>query len=202
MHRAIRLPRPAAVELLASCLLVVLAGCSDPEPFGPDVPLPPGAVPVVPTLASASTNFWKTGAAMPTARSGLGAGVVNGVLYAVGGFGNNYLAINQAYTPGTNSWTTKAPLPQARDELNGTGVINGLLYVAGGVSGSDQKTNTLYAYNPSSNSWSTKAPMPVVGAAPSACRCAPLASGGRGRREALSGRRLQRTRQQRHSGRV
>src|SRR5690349_1408028 len=134
MHRTIRSPRPRALELLASCLLVLLAGCSDPEPFGPDADLPPGAVPVVPTLASASTNFWKTRAPMPTGRSDLGAGVLNGVLHAVGGFGGgNYLAINQAYTPGPNSWTTKAPLPQARDELNGAGVINGLLYVAGGV---------------------------------------------------------------------
>ena len=65
--------------------------------------------------ATATTNVWAPKAALPTARSffGAGAGVVNGVLYAVGGNGTDgkKLVSVLAYTPGTNSWTSKAPLP-------------------------------------------------------------------------------------------
>jgi len=69
---------------------------------------------------------------MPAVRTGLAVGVVNGVLYAIGGANSlAYLATNQAFTPNTNSWTTRAPLPQGLHLLNGAGVINGELYVAG-----------------------------------------------------------------------
>ena len=72
-----------------------------------------------------------------------------------------------AYTPGTNSWTTKAPLPSARSSLSGVGTINGVLYVAGGLSlvnGANVTTASLYAYTPSANTWAKKASMPVASA--------------------------------------
>ena len=55
--------------------------------------------------------------------------MVKGVLYAVGGNGSDgkKLASVLAYAPGTNSWTTKAPLPSARSSLSGVGTINGVL---------------------------------------------------------------------------
>jgi N-acetylneuraminic acid mutarotase len=85
--------------------------------------------------------------------------VVNGVLYAVGGFETSKpLATVQAYSPGSNSWVTRAPLPKARSYLNGAGTINGVLYVAGG-SDSIGPTKTLFAYTPSTNTWTSKAPM-------------------------------------------
>ncbi len=90
------------------------------------------------------------------------AGVVSGKIYAAGGFAGIHLAVNQAYTPGTDRWTSRAPLPQTRMDANGAGVINGVMYVPGGV-GNGLMQRTLYAYTASSNTWTTKATMPAVG---------------------------------------
>ena len=77
-------------------------------------------------------------APMPTARGGAAAGVINGVLYVVGGTtgGGTTLRGLEAYDPATNTWTTKAPLPTARFGM-ASDVINGRFYVAGGVGSGD-----------------------------------------------------------------
>jgi hypothetical protein len=100
-----------------------------------------------------------TKAPMPTARDGLAVGVVNGILYAVGGFnGSSYVSTVEAYDPVTNTWTTKAPMPTAR-YLLAAGVVNGVLYAVGGFNGSS--LSTVEAYNPATNTWTTDAPMPT-----------------------------------------
>jgi len=92
---------------------------------------------------------------MPTPRSGLAVGVVNGVLYAIGGeTSGTQLATVEAYTPATNTWTTKAPMPIAGSCL-AAGVVNNIIYVVG-------LGSVLEAYDPSSNTWTTKAPMPTA----------------------------------------
>jgi N-acetylneuraminic acid mutarotase len=60
-----------------------------------------------PTLATVEvydpvTDTWATDTSMPTARNGPAAGVVNGVMYVVGGVNGNgvILATNEAFTPG------------------------------------------------------------------------------------------------------
>jgi N-acetylneuraminic acid mutarotase len=150
---------------------LLIVGCGiDPSPTAPEDPGLTSPEPVLPLpepeFVVATTNVWTTKAAMPTLQTFLGAGVVNGVLYAVGGNDSDgeKLTTVQAYTPGSNSWATKAPLPSARGSLSGVGTINSVLYVAGGVNSSTQVTKTLFAYTPSTNTWTTKAPMPVAGA--------------------------------------
>jgi Kelch motif len=109
-------------------------------------------------------NGWATRAPMPTVRAGLAVGVVNGLLYAVGGSatGANDLATLEAYDPLTNTWTTKAPMPTARSLL-AVEVVNGILYAIGGlIQASGQRTNVVEAYDPATNSWTTKAPMPTA----------------------------------------
>src|SRR5438552_12568579 len=55
---------------------------------------------------------WTTQAPMPTPRGNAGAGVVNGILYAVGGCaGSCVIRVNEAYDSVSNTWTTKAPIP-------------------------------------------------------------------------------------------
>ena len=162
---------------LAAVLALLLIGCgidaatTAPEEPGltlpePELSLPDAAL----AAATAATNIWAKKAPMPTARTELAAGVVNGVLYAVGGATDNSTKLTtvQAYTPGSNSWATKAPLPSGRSSVSGAGTINGVLYVTGGYNSSGSLTNTLFAYNPSTNTWTTKAPMLVAGAAPAA----------------------------------
>jgi N-acetylneuraminic acid mutarotase len=114
------------------------------------------------------SDDWNTLAPMPHASGYLAAGVVNGILYAVGGQVDpasngptlNYL---QAYDPATDSWTMKAPMPTARRAL-AVAVANGVLYAIGGqpdVMGSPMLA-TVEAYDPATDSWSIKAPMPTA----------------------------------------
>src|SRR6266542_2486143 len=70
------------------------------------------------------------------------------------------IAASHAYDPGTNSWTSRASMPQPRAESNGAGVINGIVYVPGGQGTNGVYCNSLFAYNPATNTWTSKATMP------------------------------------------
>jgi N-acetylneuraminic acid mutarotase len=104
-----------------------------------------------------TTNQWTAETPMPTARSLLAAASVNGLIFAVGGFG--YLNTVEAYDPPTNTWKTMAPMPTGRQGLS-AGVINGILYAVGGSNGNGL-VGTVEAYDLSSNTWAEKAPMPT-----------------------------------------
>ena len=104
---------------------------------------------------------WETQTLLPTPREGLAVGVVDGVLYAVGGTDEptgGLFAVVEAYDPETNSWATRAAMPTARYSL-GIGVVNGILYAVGG--GAGVALNTVEAYDPATDSWTTKSPMPT-----------------------------------------
>lgn len=106
---------------------------------------------------------WAARAVLPTSRRGLAVSSVNGLVYAIGGANSTGTVLRtvQSYSPNTNSWTTRASLPAARQTGNGAVAINGLIYVAGGHDATGALTRTLYAYKISTNLWSTKAAMPV-----------------------------------------
>ena len=121
------------------------------------------AVFLLPWPAMGQGGTWETKAQMPTPRYDLAVGVVNGILYAVGGAiqpdpWTNRLATVEAYDPTTNAWTTKAPMPTPRWGL-GVGVVNGILYAVGGYDGASY--SAVEAYDPATDSWTAKAPMPV-----------------------------------------
>ncbi len=83
---------------------------------------------------------WIAKAPMLTPRLFHAVGVVNGILYAVGGAtlsGRDYLDTVEAYDPITNSWTIKARMPTPREGL-AVGVANGILYALGGTAPSAQ----------------------------------------------------------------
>ena len=116
------------------------------------------------TYDSAS-NSWTTLAAMPTARSAAGAGVVNGILYVVGGAigtsATTPVDTVEAYDPATNTWSTKAPMPTPR-HMVGVAVIGNILYAIGGHGpNSGNFVTTVEAYDPATNTWSTKETMPT-----------------------------------------
>src|ERR1044071_5718360 len=114
--------------------------------------------------ASAHTGTWTTKAPMPTPRSHLAIGEVNGILYAVGGYKNRtccpdpFIATVEAYDPLTDTWTSKASMPTARGDF-GVGVINGVLYAVGGQDSSGALA-TVEAYDPLTDTWTTKTSMP------------------------------------------
>jgi N-acetylneuraminic acid mutarotase len=157
---------------LAAALALLLAGCGldlgPAEPEVSEVPLPGPALDLLESDAAAvsTTNLWAGKAPVPTARAFFAAGVVNRVLYAVGGSDNDGYVLRtvQAYDPGANTWVPKAPLPSGRVYLNGAGTINGVLYVAGGLDTNGRVTSDLFAYTPSTNTWTGKQPMLAGGA--------------------------------------
>jgi len=105
-----------------------------------------------------STNTWTTKSSMPSPRRQLGVGVVNGILYAVGGSTLDGVVMStvEAYDPSTNSWTTKASMPTRRADMAVT-VIDGTLYAVGGAGGE----RTIEAYHPESDTWTIETPMPT-----------------------------------------
>lgn len=94
-------------------------------------------------------NTWTKKTPMPTPRFGMSVAVVNGLIYAIGGWaGWPELSIVEIYDPTTNSWSTTvpvnaattaigtagallAPMPTARDDF-GFAVVNGVIYAIGG----------------------------------------------------------------------
>jgi N-acetylneuraminic acid mutarotase len=120
-----------------------------------------------------ATNSWATVASMPTARYGLAAATgLDGRIYAIGGDtaspgtspGSGPLTTVEAYTPGTNSWATVAPMPTARLQLAAATGPDGRIYAIGGVNGGNgsPSLNTVEVYTPSTNSWATVASMPTA----------------------------------------
>lgn len=108
-----------------------------------------------------AVNLWSSKAPMPTPRELLAAGVVNNILYAVGGFSQGSLNTVEAYDPATNSWTTRAPMPTPRFGA-AAGVVNGILYVVGGWNNlGGGLVGTVEAYDPATNSWTAKASLPT-----------------------------------------
>jgi N-acetylneuraminic acid mutarotase len=87
----------------------------------------------------------------------LGVGVVNGILYAVGGGNTAFVSTVEAYDPAANTWTTKAPMPTERSAL-AVAVVNGRLYAAAGANAYGPVA-TFEAYDPATNTWRTKAGM-------------------------------------------
>ena len=89
--------------------------------------------------------MWVNKSNMPAAREAYAAAVVGGKLYAFGGRQNSSaLATGHVYDPGTNSWTSRAAMPERRAASNGAGVINGIVYVPGGHNGDGIYTKSLY----------------------------------------------------------
>lgn len=131
-------------------------------------------------------NTWTTKASMPTPRWGSTVSVVNGLIYAIGGWGGwPELSVVEVYNPATNSWSTTvpvtaattaagtagaplAPMITARDDF-GFAVVNGIIYAIGGdINGFDDYkrtpccTTVVEAYDPVKNNWTTKTPMPTI----------------------------------------
>jgi ELWxxDGT repeat protein len=125
-----------------------------------------GALPTLEVYDPAS-NTWMTKTSMAAARNGVAVGVVDGILYAIGGAtaAVNGTPLNsvEAYDPATNTWTPRAPMPTPRAHLD-VAVVNGIIYAIGGADGSI--LNTVEAYDPQTNTWTTKAPLLTARSSP------------------------------------
>merc|ERR1719424_2084110 len=62
-----------------------------------------------------STNAWEEEAVAPmlSARAQVGMEVLDGKVYAVGGYSNGFLSSAERYDPATNEWEAAAPMAEA-----------------------------------------------------------------------------------------
>lgn len=105
-------------------------------------------------------DFWTTMQPMPTARSRLGVAVVNGKIYAIGGYNGSYLNTNEMYDPATDTWTTKKPMPTPRCDF-GIAVYQNKIYCIGGEDAQGKLTGVNEVYDPLTDTWETRRPMPT-----------------------------------------
>ena len=122
---------------------------------------------------------WVTGPSIPVdyRRGSAGVAVYNNKLYvvagSVGGHANTAVRLNDfdEYDPQTDTWTSLADLPHARDHVN-VAVVGNKLYVAGGRNGSNNSNvEEVDIYDFNTGQWSSlpspagDIPTPRAGAA-------------------------------------
>jgi len=97
---------------------------------------------------------------MLTRREFMGSAVLGGKIYVIGGNVADGTTIdkNEMYDPATNTWSTRAPLPEPRARP-GVAACNGKIYVFGGHYDGAYRSS-LYVYDPGSNSWDQLPDMP------------------------------------------
>ncbi|NXS25896.1 KLH18 protein, partial [Pomatostomus ruficeps] len=103
-------------------------------------------------------NRWEKCQPMATARSRVGVAVVNGLLYAIGGYdGQLRLSTVEVYNPDTDSWSKVESMNSKRSAM-GTVVLDGQIYVCGGYDG-NSSLNSVESYSPETNKWTPVTPM-------------------------------------------
>jgi hypothetical protein len=109
---------------------------------------------VVYGTATGCVPAWVGKAAYPYSIMGEAAVSYNGSLYVLGGRDQN--SVNRAevfrYAPGSDDWTTLAPMPAVRNWA-GAAEANGSIYVVDGSDGGGA-LNTVFQYGIATNSWS------------------------------------------------
>jgi len=116
-------------------------------------------------VSAASSDSWAMKTPIPTQRYGLGAAVVNGKIYAVGGILlhgpiNTRTGINEEYNPITDTWTNQTSMPTARVDF-GIAVYQNKIYCIGGSTSNAGVTGINEVYDPATDTWETKSPMPT-----------------------------------------
>jgi N-acetylneuraminic acid mutarotase len=111
-----------------------------------------------------STDTWESRTSMPTVRQRPKAAAVNGEIYVIGGFqytdspppqGIVELDTNEAYNPETDTWATKAPMPNMPSNPTSAS-LDSKIYVISGFQG-----NLTQIYDADSDSWSKGADIPT-----------------------------------------
>ncbi|KAM4810078.1 kelch-like ECH-associated protein 1A [Rhinophrynus dorsalis] len=129
------------------------------------------------------TGEWIKLADLMEPRSGLGACIVSGLFYIVGGRNNSSKENTDSnaltcFNPVNNKWTERAPMNVARNRV-GVAVIDGAIYAVGGSCGSEHH-KSVERYDPESNEWTFVSSMTTarIGAGVAACRGRLFAVGG------------------------
>ncbi|WP_431949010.1 Kelch repeat-containing protein [Actinacidiphila sp. bgisy167] len=107
-----------------------------------------------------SAGVWTRGAPAPEPRQATAHGMIDGRLYAVGGWGPQETVSRtlQVYDTARNTWTKGPDVPQGRYGAAGA-VLDGRLYVVGGCDNTEC-ASTVYAFDPASGRWTRAADYP------------------------------------------
>jgi N-acetylneuraminic acid mutarotase len=130
------------------------------------------------SYADATENSWASKAPLPQGKSGFGLAVVNGKIYAIGGYIRNYVDswtegfsgtiktvnTNYEYDSALDRWTIRPPMPTPRYGFAAV-VYEDNIYCLGGAYYVGKSTAVLTAavevFNLSTNKWENKTPMPT-----------------------------------------
>ena len=106
-----------------------------------------------------ATNAWEAVAPMATARLNHATAVLDGKLYAVGGYNGDYhLSSVERYDPALDAWEAVTPMAETRQ--SGVVVLDGKLYVVGGYDGGHLRS--VERYDPGTDAWEAVAPLTLA----------------------------------------
>ncbi|GHF37466.1 hypothetical protein GCM10017781_12700 [Deinococcus metalli] len=124
-------------------------------------------------LSLDAPTMWHTAAPLPRARNHLGAAVLDGVIYVVGGqhLGDEaYGDVTEVerYDSATDTWTAVAPLPVPLGHVSASTVVwNSKVLAIGGVTTAThagaiegEEVGSVFAYDPATNTWSALTSLP------------------------------------------
>jgi N-acetylneuraminic acid mutarotase len=116
-----------------------------------------------PARLDAAGGQWLPRAPLATARQEVGAAVLDGRVYVVGGLAGPplaALATVEMYDPALDDWSAAASLPAPRDHM-GVAALAGELWVVGGFAGDFTARNETFVYDPSEDAWRAGPPLPA-----------------------------------------
>ena len=101
-----------------------------------------------------ASRTWQNMAPMPTARTGVSAVEMDGMVYVMGGIdeNDNILDVVEIYNPETDSWNIGPNLRTARYNFAAV-VYNDQIFVMGGHDNDDESSKKVEVFSPSMNRW-------------------------------------------------
>lgn len=107
-----------------------------------------------------STDVWTNKSPMPIATELCSATSLDGKIYVVGGFSNNYSTNKvEVYDPQSDSWTTKNNFPYSLRSLQVVTINNKIYAIGGAKSGDSDLSNKVLEYNSTTDTWTEKRSM-------------------------------------------
>jgi N-acetylneuraminic acid mutarotase len=107
-----------------------------------------------------SMERYDESSAMHTSREAFGACVVNGEVYAIGGFSSgNFSASGEKYSSLSDSWSAITPMPLGRARHAAVAMGSGI-YVLGGTVPGSRRCDDVCKYDSRRGTWTQVAPMP------------------------------------------
>jgi len=143
---------------LALCLVLLGAACTTER-----APMPTIAPGTDPPSAPEPLS-WRTGAAMPTPRTEVGAAAISeSTLVAAGGFtaDGSATAVVEAYDVAADTWSSLPELPSPRHHAGVAG-LGGHVYVVGGYGADGSALDDVVSLAPDEDAWRAEPAVPTA----------------------------------------